>query len=192
MNPIPFHDLLQFLDQKTGPGGPMSIEPGIRWTLLAPVPQMDEALKRAIKQEKYHIGVVMPYASARVKAARGPYDENQESGGALRELRFYTTVFYRSMKNWPLDGRWLLLEDWLEELFRTFNDSVGKTNQTVRLDGVNYLGEFPDILIMEGSASLRYFTDASRSPTRPLSGFIVHGNPERKLEPWAEWFRVYL
>lgn len=180
-----YDSLYSHISSQTGPGGPYALPPtGVLWTLVAPIPSIRDALGRALKAEKAHIGVIMPTGDRRVEVVRSPYrDDGKLQGGAIRETSFYLTTFVRSGKAWALDGAFLDLPGWLEHVLREFkNPSV---HDTVRLEAVRFYGAEGDYLILEATASMRYLSPVSPPPGIPLQGFILSNQ-------YGEWFRVYL
>jgi len=125
---------------------------------MAPVPNQMEALARALKAEKSHLGVIMPNGVSKVAPRAHPTAQGLP-GKVLRRVDFYVTVFIRSLKQWPLDGDFLRLDDWLEAALRGFRDSANATSQTARLDDVRFMGGSPDYLIIQGNCSVEYPTE---------------------------------
>ncbi|BDX35551.1 hypothetical protein MN1_840 [Thermus phage MN1] len=179
-----FDALMAHLAEMTGPGKTFALPPtGVLWTPIAPVPGVREALDRALKMEKAHIGVVMPTGDRRIDAARSPYPATSTQAGAIRELSFYTTLFARSGRAWALDGVFLELPGWLEFVFREFGHP--SVHDTVRMESVRFYGAGPDYLILEANCSLKYLSPINPPEPIPLRGFILSNQ-------YGEWFRVYL
>jgi len=171
MNPKIINDLKDHLAARTGKGGDMAIPPsGVLWTILSPYPAIQQALEKAVKQRGSHIGVIMPQEDRLIKAARGPYADNQPYGGSLRELEMTITVFIRSLKLNVTDGAFLWFGDWLEELLRSFQAAQ---EDTARIQSVRFMGLEPDYLIVEAQASIRYFSESTSIDWPKLLGIIV-------------------
>lgn len=183
-------DLAQYLMDQTGPGKPWELPPnGILWTPIAPVPSQTEALARALKQQGYHIGILMPTADRKEEAVRSPYTDSQR-GGTVREVQGYLTIFVRSMKGWPLDGAFADLPAWLDRVLRDYR-SPG-THDTVRLGDFRYMGAGPDYFIMEGGFSFKYLIPAVPDTGPKVRGFRILSHPNISLRPDGWWFDVYL
>lgn len=193
MNPVAFKALETFLETQTNGSGPYALPPnGVRWTTIPPVSSMQEALARAVKEAGHHVGVLMPVNDVVVQAVRGPYKAGQ-AGGAIREVSFYATVFIRSMKSWVLDGAFLWLTDWFEELFRGYTDPHHVLNDTLRIGPVALLGAFSDYLVVEARCSLRYVSQnqAMVGPALQRVSF-AEGITVQDFDLRQHWFTAYL
>lgn len=202
MKPSVMSELLTHLNAKTGPiftdgeitgRGPLGLPPtGVVWSLLAPVGGVQESLDAALKTQKAHIGVIMPYLDSKKAGVRGPYNERQV-GGAVRSLNFYVTVFVRSAKHWVLNGDFLWLPDWLEEVFRGFNDSGNESQFTARIADINMAGAARDYLILEGRGEMSYISASTTEVGTLLKGFKVEeGLRTQGVGNRLSWFDLLL
>lgn len=152
--------LRDYLNERTLPGRPYQVGPGISWSAILPRQSYAEDIKATLSDARVRtmVGIIMPGGSRVVETARQGYSEHQPRGGAIREAQIYLTVFARSLKAYAYEGELLEIEDLLQELVGDFSTKDHPKVLSAGLGEMTPMTVPPDFTVFEFAGALRYKT----------------------------------
>lgn len=174
------YDLRDYLNDRTLPGKPYQVGPGIGWSVILPKQDYAADLKAVLGDSRLRtmVGTILPSGSRVIKTSRQPYGQDEPRAGAFREAELYFSVFARSLKSVAFDGDILAIEDLLQELVGDFSNKDSPSANSATLGGLSIMSLPPDFTVMEFTGTVSYHTlskteAASRLRQIQLGGPLV-------------------